>query len=119
MKLEPVPFPAATDLRVCRAAADPRLEDETVPIGVGNAAVLSRAWMVRRKHETRDGSMLSLEFRIPLMPSLTVAAPAQRLRRAFPAAQTRGDQVLVASRVANEGGLAKDALAHSSVSRKR
>ena len=87
-------------------------------LGIGNASVLSGAGMVSREHEERDGSMLSLELRIPFVPRGVVAPTAQRLGRASPSAQTRGDQVLVASRVANEGGLAKDALAHGSISRK-
>ena len=91
MELESVSYPVEMDLRIFRSTSDPCLEDEMVPFGVRNAAVLSGAWMVGQEHEERDGPMLSLELRIPLMPRRAVAPPAQRLQRALPSAQTRGE----------------------------
>ena len=75
VELEPVPFPVETDLWICGAAADPRLEDETVAFAIGNAPVLSGAGMVGRKHEERDGSLLSFELRIHSCPVSLIAAP--------------------------------------------
>ena len=117
MEISLTPLRLDPNLRTFRTASDAGLQDQAVPFTIRYPALLAPAGMVGRKHHERGRAELPFQLRVPLMARRTVALAAERLQRASLAAQTPGNHVLPASRLTDEGRLAKDAFAHSSVSR--